>query len=144
MSDHLLYDILKPKFKYKNYGMAAKVLVVEDELVIQQMYAAKLELAGFEVRVAVNGTTGLEMAEVFRPDIILLDIRMPEMNGDEMLAHLREKEWGANMRVIILTNISRDEAPHVLRFLHVDRYVVKAHTTPAQVVQITQEVLAAN
>jgi len=124
--------------------MAAKVLVVEDELVIQQMYAAKLELAGFEVRVAVNGTTGLEMAEVFRPDIILLDIRMPEMNGDEMLAHLREKEWGANMRVIILTNISRDEAPHVLRFLHVDRYVVKAHTTPAQVVQITQEVLAAN
>jgi DNA-binding NarL/FixJ family response regulator len=66
---------------------------------------------------------------------------MPEMNGDEMLIKLREHEWGADMRVIILTNISRDEAPSVLRFLYVDRYIVKAHYTPSQVIETVEEVL---
>lgn len=73
--------------------------------------------------------------------MILLDIRMPVMNGDEMLEKVRSKNWGADMRVIILTNISRDEAPMNLRLLHVDRYIVKAHHTPAQVINIIHEVL---
>ena len=66
---------------------------------------------------------------------------MPEMNGDEMLAKLRAEDWGANVRVIILTNISRAEAPMMLRFLNVDRYVVKAHHTPSQLVEVVYEVL---
>jgi CheY-like chemotaxis protein len=69
---------------------------------------------------------------------------MPEMNGDEMLTRLREREWGGNIRVIVLTNISKDEAPATLRFLNVDRYVVKAHHTPAQVLEIVREVLDMN
>jgi hypothetical protein len=58
-----------------------------------------------------------------------------------MLQHIREHHWGASIRVIILTNISRDEAPSLLRFLSVDRYIVKAHYTPSQVVAIVKEVL---
>lgn len=123
------------------YSKNFKIAVIEDEPAIQQMYQAKLELEGFEVQSADDGETGLALAESFKPHLLLLDIYMPGMKGDEMLMRLREQEWGADMRVIILTNISRDEAPSVLRFLHVDRYIVKAHYTPAQVVEIVREVL---
>jgi DNA-binding response OmpR family regulator len=117
------------------------VVIIEDEPAICEMYRLKFTKAGFNVHTANNGQVGLEVCEKERPDLILLDLRMPVMNGDEMLEKLRQTEWGAKIRVIILTNISRDEAPHTLRFLHVDRYIVKAHHTPAQIVAITKDVL---
>jgi hypothetical protein len=58
-----------------------------------------------------------------------------------MLEKLRATDWGSSIRVIILTNLSKDEAPHKLRFLNVDRYIVKAHFTPAQVLSTINEVL---
>lgn len=118
-----------------------KVLIVEDEGPIRDLYRAKLTLAGYDVATAQNGIEGLEQAETFLPEVILLDIRMPQMPGDEMLTKLREQEWGSEMRVIILTNLSKDEAPSILRFLGVDRYIVKAHHTPAQIVDVVREVL---
>jgi len=124
--------------------MFTKIVIIEDDLAIQQLYELKLKLEGYQVRLANDGQEGLELIESFRPDIILLDLRMPVMSGDEMLMRLRREEWGADIRVIVLTNISKDEAPPALRFLHVDRYMVKAHHTPAQVVQVVQEVLDKN
>jgi DNA-binding response OmpR family regulator len=118
-----------------------KIAVIEDEPSIRLLYQTKLELDGFVVQTATNGIEGLELIETFQPHLILLDIRMPEMTGDEMLIKVREQEWGAGVRVIVLTNISRDEAPSILRFLHVDRYIVKAHYTPSQMVQIVREIL---
>jgi DNA-binding response OmpR family regulator len=118
-----------------------KIAIVEDDPSIRDMYSTKLELDGFTVQVASDGAEGLILAETFLPDVILLDLRMPYVSGDEMLAHLRSTEWGANIRIIILTNISRDEAPHVLRFLSVDRYIVKAYYTPAQVADVVKDVL---
>ena len=64
------------------------------------------------------------------------------MNGDEMLKKLRETAWGALARVIILTNLSKDEAPAVLKLLNIERYIVKAHFTPSQVLNIIDEVVA--
>lgn len=116
-------------------------VVVEDDGDLRFLYQSKLEKAGFQVLVATNGAEGLEIAEHHRPDIILLDLLMPIMTGSEMLARLRATEWGSEIRVIILTNISKDEAPPALRLLHVDRYIVKAHHTPAQIVAIVHEVL---
>jgi DNA-binding response OmpR family regulator len=118
-----------------------KIAVIEDEPAIRRLYETKLSLDGFQVQTAKNGNEGLALIETFQPHVALLDLMMPEMNGDEMLRKVREQEWGADVRVIILTNISRDEAPSILRFLRVDRYIVKAHYTPAQVVQVVQEVL---
>jgi two-component system response regulator AdeR len=120
---------------------AKKAVVVEDDNDLQFLYKHKLEVEGFEVFTASNGLEGLEIIEKERPDIVLLDLLMPVMSGSEMLAHLRSKRWGSEVRVIILTNISKDEAPPALRFLHVDRYIVKAHHTPAQVVGMVHEVL---
>lgn len=118
-----------------------KIAIIEDELPIQLMYKLKLEREGFEVATASNGFQGLEITKHFKPDLILLDLRMPGMGGDEMLARLRDTEWGASIRVVVLTNISKNEAPHALRFLNVDQYIVKAQYTPSQVVNVAKDVL---
>lgn len=118
-----------------------RAVVVEDDNDLQYLYRLKLEREGFQVATASNGIEGLKLAEEYKPDIILLDLMMPVMSGTEMLAIMRAQSWGNSARVIVLTNISRDEAPQALRFLHVDRYVVKAHHTPAQVIDIVHEVL---
>jgi len=122
-------------------GHNRKIVVVEDDADLQFLYKYKLELEGFDVEVANNGIHGLEVIERVQPEIVLLDLLMPTMSGSEMLAHMRTKTWGSDIRVIVLTNISKDEAPPALRFLHVDRYIVKAHHTPAQVVDMVREVL---
>lgn len=118
-----------------------KIVIVEDDKPIAEMYKFKLETAGFRTSVAFDGVEGLVVIEEQSPDLILLDLRMPVMSGDEMLEKLRQTDWGASIRVIILTNISRDEAPRSLGLLNVDRYIVKAHHTPQQVLDIIKEVL---
>lgn len=125
----------------KNITAPVKVVVVEDEPSIRELYRFKLDLEGFKVAVAADGIEGLQLIKEVSPQLILLDIKMPHMNGDEMLEKLRAETWGQDARVIVLTNISRDEAPSVLRFLNVDRYIVKAHHTPQQVIDIVNEVL---
>jgi two-component system alkaline phosphatase synthesis response regulator PhoP len=118
-----------------------KITIVEDELSILELYKFKFENEGFEVTTAINGAIGLEVAKNTLPDLILLDLMMPVMDGNEMLKKLREQKWGANIRVIILTNLSKNEAPMALRLLYVDRYIIKAHTTPNQLVETVREVL---
>ena len=118
-----------------------KVAIIEDDESIKDLYVFKLKKEGFEVRFAMDGRSGLSLTEEFRPDLILLDLMMPEMTGDEMLEELRKFDWAKNIKVIILTNISKDEAPSKLRLLNVDRYIIKAHYTPQQVVDIVREVL---
>lgn len=118
-----------------------KIAIIEDDAAIRQLYEFKFESEGFTVKSADNGKNGLALVESFQPHLILLDLRMPVMNGDEMLMRMRSEDWGGGVRVIILTNISRDEAPRTLRFLSIDRYVVKAHHTPKQIVEVAKEIL---
>jgi DNA-binding response OmpR family regulator len=119
-----------------------KIAIIEDEIPIQMMYRLKLEREGFTVETANNGREGLRLIKYFRPQLVLLDLRMPVMSGDEMLAQMRSTSWGADISVVVLTNISRNEAPHALRFLHVDSYIVKAQFTPTQVVSHVRQVLS--
>lgn len=136
----LAYFVLQHKDTMAD-SQQRRILIVEDDEAIRHLYDLKLQKEGYQTRSAVNGLLGLRTAKEFKPDLILLDLRMPVMSGDEMLLKLRESEWGSDIRVIILTNISKTEAPHSLRFLHVDRYIVKVHTTPAQVVEMVNETL---
>lgn len=112
-----------------------KIAIIEDDPVINQMYRMKFEAEGFNVRVAANGPDGIAMVEAFTPDLILLDLQMPGMNGDEALAHIRKQKTAKDTPVIILTNLGEEEAPKGLRKLGILSYLVKADLTPSQVVE---------
>lgn len=118
-----------------------KIAIIEDDLAISQMYRIKFEAEGYVVETAENGKLGLELAESIKPDIILLDLMMPEMNGDEMLAQLRETDWGKDMKVIILTNMGEQEVPERIKELGVSSFILKADMTPRQVAEVVKKQL---
>lgn len=118
-----------------------KIAIIEDDPVIRQMYLMKFEAAGFDVAVAENGAEGVKLVEKFIPDILLLDISMPVMNGDEALAEIRKHDWGRDIPVLILTNLGEEEAPKTLHSMGIQSYIVKAELTPRQVVERVKKAL---
>ncbi|HEX6416376.1 MAG TPA: response regulator [Candidatus Saccharimonadales bacterium] len=118
-----------------------KIAIIEDDPVINQMYRMKFEADGFEVQIADNGKRGVDMVEGFLPDIILLDLQMPNMDGAEALTEIRSHDWGKDIPVIILTNLGEEEAPKELKALNIHSYIVKADLTPRQVVARAKEAL---
>lgn len=118
-----------------------KVAIIEDEAAIRRMYAFKLKYANFSIVEAGDGEEGLRLIELERPDLILLDLRMPRMTGEEMLRELRATDWGEHIPVIILTNISRAETPRTLWHLGISDFIVKSNSTPQKVVECVERVL---
>ena len=119
-----------------------KIAIIEDDQAISQMYRFKFEAEGYDVQTAENGKLGLELAESMKPDIILLDLMMPEMNGDEMLALMRKTSWGKSIKVIILTNMGEQEVPASIKELNVSGVILKADMTPRQVAELVKKQLA--
>jgi DNA-binding response OmpR family regulator len=119
-----------------------KIAIIEDDQAIAQMYRLKFESEGYDVETAENGVLGLELIQTINPDIILLDIMMPQMTGDEMLEKLRATSWGKDIKVIIITNMGEQEAPASLKKLGVSSFIVKAEMTPRQVAELVKETLA--
>ncbi|HSW98331.1 MAG TPA: response regulator [Candidatus Saccharimonadales bacterium] len=119
-----------------------KVAIIEDDEAISQMYRIKFEGEGYEVETAENGKLGLELCQEMRPNIVLLDLMMPIMTGEEMLAKMRATPWGKKIRVIILTNRGEQEIPPEVKKLGVDAIILKAAMTPRQVAQLVQERLS--
>jgi DNA-binding response OmpR family regulator len=119
--------------------MPKKIAIIEDDQAISQMYRFKFEGEGYTVETAENGKLGLALAESMKPDIILLDLMMPEMNGDEMLALLRKTAWGKNIKVVILTNMGEQEIPEEVKKLGVTAVILKADMTPRQVAELVKK-----
>lgn len=119
-----------------------KIAIIEDDQAISQMYRFKFEAEGYSVETAENGKLGLELLEKMKPDIILLDLMMPEMTGDEMLERLRETPWGQKVKVIILTNMGEQEIPAKVKGLGVSGVILKADMTPRQVADVVKKHLA--
>lgn len=86
-----------------------KILIIEDEEAVLKVLATKFDHEGFQTLEAKDGEAGLTQARVERPDIILLDIVMPKMDGLTMLKELRKDPWGKKVPVVILTNLSDDK-----------------------------------
>lgn len=120
-----------------------KITIVEDDAPIRNMYKQKLTANGYDVSTAQDGKEALKLLEQIKPDLILLDIKMPGLPGNEVLRRVRQTDWGEKIKVVVLTNISKSEAPQEFRFLNVDSYIVKVHYTPTQVLEIIKEVLSA-
>lgn len=123
--------------------MSVKVAIIEDDQAISQMYRIKFEAEGYEVETAENGVLGLKLCEEMRPDVVLLDLMMPEMTGDVMLAKLRATDWGKNTNVVILTNMGEQEIPPQVKELGVSAVILKADMTPRQVAELVKKQLEA-
>ena len=117
----------------------SKIAIIEDDNAISQMYRMKFEAEGYEIETAENGVIGLELIKDMKPDIVLLDLMMPEMDGEEMLKKLRAESWGKDVKVIILTNMGESEAPPNIRDNGVEAFILKANMTPRQVAELVKK-----
>jgi DNA-binding response OmpR family regulator len=107
--------------------MSKKILVVEDELALSQVLSDRFSEEGFEVQTAADGEEGLEKAVAWKPDLVLLDIVMPKMDGMTMLHKLRATPVGKQMPVILLTNLSDTEDVYDAMANGVYDFLVKSH-----------------
>src|SRR4051794_14499053 len=115
----------------------AKIMLVEDDAILVEMYAAKFELEGHETVVATNGEECLKLLETVKPDIILLDILMPKMNGFHVLKEIKKQPELRAIPVILLTNLGEAEVDMNQELAHalgVHDYLIKSHHTPDEVI----------
>lgn len=118
-----------------------KVLLVEDEDMLSEMYKVKFEKEGFVFLRAVEGADGLALANKEKPDIILLDVIMPKMDGFAVLKKLKSDPNTKKIKVILLTNLGQDEDINKGKEMGADDYLVKANFTPTQVLDRVRKVL---
>ena len=120
-----------------------KILVVEDDDFLLEMYATKLQLEGFKVFDATNGLQGLKIAQREKPDLILLDLNLPEMSGFEVLEELKRSDTTNKIIVVVLTNYSQKEDIDRCLDLGADDYLIKAHFVPSEVIAKIKNLLTA-
>ena len=122
--------------------MKKTVLIIEDDQIILEMYRDKFELGKYGVIVARNGEDGLAVANQYHPDLILLDLAMPKMDGMTVMQHLRADKWGSMVPVIILTNLNLDGKMLEEIIKHKPTYsLMKANTTPDDVLVKAREII---
>ena len=118
-----------------------KIILVEDDKFLSEMYVVKLTESGFEVDVAADGEEGLNKIKEQKPDLVLLDIVLPKMDGFEVLRNIKNEPGLKNVSVIALTNLGQKEEVEKGLKLGADDYIIKAHFTPTEVVAKARKVL---
>lgn len=121
-----------------------KILVVEDDIMISSMYKTKFEADGFTVLTAEDGAQGLELAKKEKPDIIMLDIILPQLDGFSVLEEVKKDAAMKNIPVIMLTNLGTNEDKLKGQKMGAIDYLVKASLTPGQVSAKIKQVLKIN
>ncbi len=119
-----------------------KVLVVEDETFLVKIYAVKLKKEGYDVSIATDGEEAVRMAAEVKPDLILLDLILPKMNGFEALEKMRATAANKHTPVIVLSNLGQEEDIKRVAALGATDYLVKANFSIQDVIQKMRDVLA--
>ncbi|OGY23488.1 MAG: hypothetical protein A2172_04720 [Candidatus Woykebacteria bacterium RBG_13_40_15] len=107
-----------------------KILLIEDEREVAELYRLKLSLDGYDVKIAENGRDGLDKAFSGQPELIFLDIKMPGMDGFDVLKELRASSKTKNTPVIILSNLDEQELIEKGLTLGANEYLIKSQFTP--------------
>ncbi len=121
--------------------MNKKILIVEDEEDIREAISEAVTSAGYEVKTAENGQVGLDIAFEWKPDLILLDLVMPRIDGHEVLRVLREDEWGETVKVIVLTAMDRPFNVAMANMGNAEDYIIKGQKTLEEIVEKINQVL---
>lgn len=121
-----------------------KLLLVEDDQTLSESYAQRFMAEGFDVKTVINGEEALSAALEFRPDIILLDIMMPKVDGLNVLDILRNTPDTANIQIIVLSALGQQQDIEKAKSLGVDDYLVKSQVVIADVVEKVKQRLSIN
>jgi len=113
----------------------AKILVIEDDKFLRELISQKLVKEGYDISEAMDGEEGIEAAKKEQPDLILLDLILPGIDGFEVLARIKSEPEASKVPVIILSNLGqKDDIEKALKMGAVD-YLIKAHFTPAEIIE---------
>ena len=123
--------------------MSQKILIIEDDPVLSKMYAKKFEKDGFLVNLALYGEEGLENIRADKPDIVLLDVMLPKIDGYEVLKQIKADENLKAIPVVLSTNLGggNTDKENALKMGAID-FLVKSDHTPTQIVETIKKILS--
>ena len=122
--------------------MATKLLLVEDDITLRDIYAARFSIENYQLEVATDGESGLAKINELLPDVVLLDLRIPKINGFEVLRRVKENPKTKKIPVIILTALSGDEDRRKCMEAGAAAFLTKAETMPKEVLAHVKRVLS--
>jgi CheY-like chemotaxis protein len=118
------------------------ILIVEDEQLLNEAYQTILKKAGYTVHAAYDGIEALEITKKIEPDLILLDLRMPRMDGNEFLRKYELKQKHPHTKVIVFSNLDTDKEVEEAYSYGAQKYMLKAWASPKELVHLVSDVLA--
>lgn len=124
-----------------NTASPQKIVIVEDSPSLSDIYKTRLEILGYQCFVAQDGIAALYFIQKELPDLVLLDLMVPDIAGDQILVRMRANEWGKNIPVLIISNLNEADAPAGLRDLGIVDYIVKANIADDQIDHIVNNIL---
>jgi OmpR family response regulator RpaB len=120
---------------------ASKIIIVEDNASLADIYKTRLEIIGYTCLTAYDGQTALALIEKELPDLVLLDLMVPKVAGDQILETMRKSAWGKDIPVFIISNLNEADAPAGLRDLGIEGYAVKVNLSNDQLDQLVDAIL---
>lgn len=120
---------------------AKKIVIVEDNASLADIYKTRLDLIGYHCLVAYDGRAALAMIQSEHPDLVLLDLMVPKIAGDQILETMRSNSWGKDIPVYIISNLNEADAPAGLRDLGIEGYAVKANLSNDAIDKLVDAIL---
>lgn len=120
---------------------ALKVVIVEDNVSLADIYKTRLEILGYRCFAAYDGEEALKVIEAERPNLVLLDLMVPKVAGDQILARMRASDWGKTIKVLVISNLNEVDAPAGLRESGIEGYAVKANLTNDDIDKLVDGIL---
>lgn len=118
-----------------------KIVIVEDNQALAEIYKTRLELLDYTCFIGYNGITGLYFIQTELPDLVLLDLMIPDISGGEVLERMRGSTWGKDIKVLVISNLNESDAPVNLRQLGIEDYIVKVNMTEDSLDRAVNKVL---
>jgi DNA-binding response OmpR family regulator len=123
---------------------AKKILIVEDNTSLADIYKTRLVLLGYNCFIAYDGLSALSIIKKEQPDLVLLDLMLPKVAGDQVLELMRGSDWGKHIPVFIISNLNEADAPAGLRNFGISGYAVKANLSDDDIDDIVNSILKPN
>jgi DNA-binding response OmpR family regulator len=125
----------------EQFGQSQKIVIVDDNVSLSEIYKTRLELLGYTCFIASDGEEALATIERELPDLVLLDLMVPKIAGDQILETMRKSDWGKNIKVMIISNLNEVDATPGLREQGIEGYAVKANLSNDQLDQLVDNIL---